>query len=261
MLNHDDFLDHIEWLLNEGETDRATALCRKGLRRFPKDQQLWYLLGDSLLDSGKLSQAEEAFKNASEIKSDWALPLAKRAETLAAMGQTRKAEGLALKSYSMDRDNPYTNFVRAILYELAGEYDIALFFYRRAERLDPEAYFAPVVVNHEEFMEAFEVAREQLKDSSLDLGDLDEIRWLVLERVDEEIPELKRVSPMAPCHFVATDDGRDVDDEFLEDDLDIPREPRVVELGFVFKRNILRVCRNKEDLYTQIYLCLLEELE
>ena len=259
MLDRDELLEHVEWLLNEGEAERAWALCKRGLRRYPRDAELWVYMGDSLVDSDRLKDADRAFRRAADLKSDWAIPVAKRAEVQLITGHLRRASNLADRSHELDRDLPHASYVKAICAELMDEHDVAHFWYRRAQRLNQDRYFAPPRVSHEQFIKEFHAALEHLRDGGLFAQMIATTRWEVLPKVETSRTELAEVSPMAECHFVLAE-GDSVGEEASELQPGDEAQP-LVTVGYVFAGNIVRNCRNEEDIYTQIYVCLLEELE
>lgn len=251
--DRDELLEHVEWLLNEGEPERAWMLCKRGLRRFPKDPELWFCLGDSLLESGRFASSDKAFRRACELRPGWAFPMAKRAESLLMLGRVRKAAELAEQAHETDRDLPHSSYVKAIIHDVEGDDDAAYFFYRRAQRLSPDDYFAPAQVPYERFMKEFDASLKHLHSACCMTEQIESTRWLVLERVDHSIPELKKLQPMALCHLETGPVPADAEDG--------PGALPPIETGFIFRRNIARICRTPDDISTQIYFSVLDELE
>lgn len=250
--DREELLEHVEWLLNEGEPERAWLLCKRALRRFPRDAHLWFYLGDSLLDSGRYVAADKAFKRSADLRPQWAFSVAKRAEAHLMLGNMDLARDYADKAHAQDRDLAHASYIRAIVYELDGAQDTAHFFYRRAHRLNPDDYFAPVRTTRRHFKREMALAIQHMKDSNVTLASITDTRWLLLDRPDHRIPELADVSPLA-CSFLVACSEQSED----EDDVGLRR----VETGFIFRRNIERLCRAFEDVYTQIYVSILDELE
>jgi tetratricopeptide (TPR) repeat protein len=246
VLDRDELLEHVEWLLNEGEAERAWMLCKRGLRRYPKDGELWLFLGDSLFDSDRLQEADRAFRRVAEIEPAWAIPFAKRAEVHLMLGNVQRAREMVDEAYKRDPDLPHASYVRAICYELEGNLDTARFFYHRSRHLQPDQYFPPVPCTNELFAESFDAALAHLLDVDAFARSLTHTNWVVCDAVDREDPALKGVSPMMYC--------------FLVPDQADAEEPQVVT-GYVFRRNILRECRTMDDVDTQIYVSIMDELE
>lgn len=253
VLERDKLLEHVEWLLNEGESEKASTLCRRGLRRFPRDPELWHFMGDSLFDSGRLAQAERAFRTASELRPEWSEPVAKRAEVLLTMGRVKDAWRFAKKSHDLDRDQPHASFVLAVCNDLSGLNGIAHFWYRRAHRLDPEDYWIPLHVEAEKFQTELDLAIQDIKNTRIPDETLEETVWELCDRVDIDDPAMAKVSPVAFCFFELSEGPTAEEGE--------PPEQVRIKKGYVFRNNILRVCRASDDLYTQIYVAVLDELE
>jgi len=251
--DRDELLEHVECLLNEGEPERAWMLCKRGLRRFPKDPELWFCLGDSLLESGRFGSSDKAFRRACELRTNWAFPMAKRAEALLMQGRVRKAADLAELAHEADRDLPHSSYVKALIHDVEGDEGAAYFFYRRAQKLSPDEYFAPARVSYERFMKEFDAALKHLNSACCMTEQIEGTRWLVLERVDHSIPELKKLQPMALCHLETKPAPENTEDG--------PSELPLIETGFIFRRNIERICRTADDICTQIYFSILDELE
>ncbi len=249
MLEQEEILQQVEWLLSEGEPEKASQLCRRGLKRYPRNHELWLLLGDSLLDSGLPSQADRAFKNASEIRKHWSLPLAKRAEALLMEGRLRFARTLSNRAYETDRDCAHSTYLKGMILDVEGRWDVARFFYYRAARLDPEGYFPPVAIAFEKFSSlALEVL--EVLGTSPGMKVIRNTRWEILPEVEPQRSEMKDVSPIAPCVILHGEPGEP------EDILDHSEAWR----GFIFWRNVIRQCRTVDELKEHLILVLQEEL-
>lgn len=246
MLDRDELLEHVEWLLNEGEAERAWMLCKRGLRRYPKDAELWLFLGDSLFDSDRLNEADRAFRRVAEIEPEWAIPFAKRAEVHLMLGNVQRAREMVDEAYKRERDLPHASYVRAVCYELEGNDEVANFFFHRARRLQPEQYFPPVPCSDEEFQSCFDAAMEHLLGVDAFARAMKDSEWTIADGVDRDQQDLKSVSPMMFCLLVPEPDDAE--------DLRVAR-------GYVFRKNILRECRTAEDIDTQIYVSVMDELE
>ena len=246
VLDRDELLEHVEWLLNEGEAERAWMLCKRGLRRYPKDAELWLFLGDSLFDSDRLGEADRAFRRVAEIEPEWAIPFAKRAEVNLMLGKVQRAREMVDEAYKRERDLPHASYVRAVCYELEGNDEVANFFFHRARRLQPDQYFPPVACTHDEFQGCLDAAMEHLLGVDAFARALENTQWTVTDVVERTAPDLKSVSPMMFC--------------FLVPERSEAEDPKVLR-GYVFRKNILRECRTTEDIDTQIYVSVMDELE
>jgi len=253
LLDRDELIEHVEWLLNEGENKQARKLCQSGLRRYPRDAELWMYMGDSLIDSEETSEADRAFRRAAEIRPHWAVPWAKRAEVQLLRGNFGQACRMVDRAHELDRDLGHASHLKAICCDLEGRSDEGRFWYRRAQRLQPDHFFCPPKVSPERFQQELDCALEHLDRADAFAPAIRSTRWVVLERTADAPPDVARIDPLASVVLLAAVDGAAGQGPELS-------EP-VVETGYIFKPNILRECRTADDIYTQLYVCILEELE
>ena len=233
----DEVLDRVDWLLEEGEPDKARRLCRRVIRKHAKDERLWIAYGDSLSEAGRFREALKAYERGADLVPSWALAQAKRAEALLEVGRVTEAEGAVEAALELDRDDGHASFVRAMVFEFLGKDDLGDFWYRRAAKLDLENYFRPHRTTWDRFRVAVSEAVSMLPpQAARALGG----RKL---RVRELPSRTSRGSEsiLRMCEIV-----RGVDDE-------------EGSRTYLYRRNIERVCRDQFDLVEQIYLTLLNE--
>jgi len=247
-------IEHLEYLLNEGEPERAWNLCRRGLRRYPRDPDLWLFLGDSLVDSRRLVDADKAFRKAVELRPDWGIPLAKQAEVQLMEGNLERAVRLAEEAHELDRSLAHASYLKGICLELAGQEDGSAFWYHRAHRLQPEQYFVPARISQQRFTAEFVDVLDGLRQQGI-IGDgLDQGSWTVLDRVDPDNPDLAGVSLLSFCHLVKKPGSRRRGGR-------VRRDAAWVERGYLFRRNNIRECRTPDDLNMQLYVAISDEFE
>jgi len=252
--DRDDLLDQVQVLLDEGKPERASALCRRGLRRYPRDADLWFSLGDSLFEEGRIPQADKAFRRAIEHRPGWGLAVGRRAETSLWLGRLLRARNLVDEAYELERDLPFTSWLKAVFADVRGESGEAVFWYMRASRLDPETYFVPPQVSESDFLIAFAEAARHLVESPAVKTALQGTKWVVLDRVESGLPALRDCPPPAGCYLIPADESGP------PDEASGVVHPEITT-GYVFRRNMLRLCRTAEDLSTQIYLAVMDDLQ
>jgi tetratricopeptide (TPR) repeat protein len=233
----DEVLDRVDWLLEEGEPEKARRLCRRAIRQHGKDERLWIAYGDSLSEGGRFREALKAYERCVELAPDWALAQAKRAEALLEVGQVDEAEGAVEAALALDRDDGHASFVRAMVYEFLGRDDLADFWYRRAARQDTENYFRPHRTTWEHFSAAAGEAVSMLPAQAARALGGPKLRVRELpSRASRGAESILRM-----CETVrAVGDGEGA-------------------RTYLYRRNIERVCRDQFDLVEQIYLTLLNE--
>lgn len=254
MLDRDELIEHLEFLLNEGEPERAWNLCRRGLRRYPRDPDLWLFLGDSLVDSRRLVDADKAFRKAAELRSDWGVPVAKRAEVQLMEGNLEPAVRLADSAHDLDRNLAHASYLKGICRELAGQEEEAGFWLHRAHRLQPDQYFLPARIAPQRFMAEFVDVLDGLRQQGIIGESLDLAKWEVCDHVDADNPDLVGISLLSYCHLVKKGGVRRRGGRSK-------REVAPVEKGYLFRRNNIRECRTPEDLNVQLYVAISDEIE
>ena len=233
----DEVLDRVDWLLEEGEPDKARRLCRRAIRQHPKDERIWIAYGDSLSEVGRFRDALKSYERGSDLAPKWALAWAKRAEALLEVGRITEAEDAVASALDMDRDDGHASFVRAMVLEFLGLDDQADFWFRRAARLDADNYFRPHRTTWDHFRAAAGKAVAMLPTQAAKALGGRKLRVRELPSRTSRGTE----SVLRMCEAVRPSDGED--------------GPRI----YLYRRNIERVCRDRFDLVEQIYLTLLNE--
>ncbi len=247
-------MEHLEFLLNEGEPERAWNLCRRGLRRYPRDPDLWLFLGDSLVDSRRLTDAEKAFQKVVELRPEWGVPVAKQAEVRLMEGDIQAAMRLASEAHDLDASLAHASHLRGICSELSGQEDEATFWFHRARHLQPEHYFVPARITSQRFQTEFMDVLDGLRQQGIIDEGLDHSKWEILDKVEPENPDLAGVSLLSFCHVVRKPAGRRRGGRASRDGGPVVR-------GYLFRRNNIRECRVPEDLNVQLYVAISDELE
>jgi len=238
----DELLDRVDWLLEEGEPDKARRLCRRGIRQHAEDERIWIAYGDSLSEGGRFREALKAYERGAELAPCWALAQAKRAEALLEVSRVEDAEEAVDAALALDRDDGHASFVRAMVYEFLGKDDLADFWYRRAARQDVDNYFRPHRTTWDRFSAAAAEAVSMLPPQAERALGGSKIRVRELpSRTSRGIESILRM-----CETVGRTGASTSDDD------DGPRT-------YLYRRNIERVCRDQFDLVEQIYLTLLNE--
>lgn len=236
-LSVDEVLDRVDWLLEEGEPDKARRLCRRAIRQHGREERLWIAYGDSLSEGGRFREALKAFERGAELAPSWALAHAKCAEALLEVGRVEAAEESVSLALALDRDDGHASFVRAMVHEFMGRDDLADFWYRRAARLDGDNYFRPHRTSWERFSAAAGEAVSMLPPQATRALGGRKLRVRELpSRTSRGLESILRM-----CETV-----RGTGEE---------EGPRT----YLYRRNIERVCRDRHDLVEQIYLTLLNE--
>lgn len=251
MLERDKLIEHVEGLLNDGKPEKARDLCKRWLKKYPRDADVWLWLGNALFNANRLTEAERTYQRACELRPNWAPPLSNRAHVWALRGQISKAKALAEQAYVLDRDDPHTSYVKALCLDLERNDAEATFWYHRAFRLCPESYFPPASMNKQDFRRKFHSVLRALKEDPDIARFMGKAKWIVKDLVDPNIPDLNEISPVVCCHMVTQEVWSDEEGSV---------EERILLRGYVFRKNILRQCRSVTEVYDRIRMCIIEEM-
>ncbi len=260
MLKREDYLEHAEWLLNEGDPERASDVCRRGLRRFPRDHELWCLLGDTLVESGHYPEADRALRTASQLKKDWAVPLAKRAEVLLMLGKFKRAKAICDLAYDQDPNSALTSFMKGILLDVTGQSEVAHFFYRRASKLDPAMYRKPFMVKQGTFDRVAQEAIKEVVATPWGQAKLTHATWTILDCIDVKNPDFAGHAPLFGC-YLATESAAAA---AAPTKRRIPKKTSAtveVSRAYIIRTNVMRAAETEAHLPLQISLAISEALE
>jgi len=254
-------LDDAEVALADGRFDDAEKNCRAVIALEARNTDAWFLLGETLRDTGRLEEAEGAYRfvvlNASE--SDEARQRALAAESWAALSGTlleqlrwdeaRKAANRAL------RENPNSAegaWVRAILRERRADYAGATRDYLRAWRVDPAGYPLPIPLDDETVDDIVVECLEQFHPSLRSF--LANVVILLEEVPSQELLE-QYDPPAAPTHILGYFSGTSLQERSLEDPWS--NLPGAIVL---FRRNLSRYARDRDELIQELRITIFHEV-
>lgn len=124
--------------LIEERTGRAEALLLGGLEKFPREQELWLLYAEVLMQGGEFEKALAAFETAIEIGPDHP-EYRNAAGTLASqLGDEQTAELHWTAGQNMDKADPRFPFYLAQIQRAEGRVDEARLNLVRATHLNPD---------------------------------------------------------------------------------------------------------------------------
>lgn len=245
-------IEQIYDALDAGDASAALRAVRGALEaETTADPVLHFLAGVALMELdrpldavGDLRRAVELDPDDAEFRSNLALALFLACDF---PGASREA----VRALEADPGLPDAHHVRALTLEREGRWDEADEHFRRAQKIDPDAFTAPRRISREEF-EA-EVARAAELLSEKFRRYLDEIAVTVEDLPAEEIlcDETPPLDPELLGLFVGT--ALDQRSAFSPGG-ELP--PRIL----LFKRNLERVYPQREELVEQIARTLHHEL-
>lgn len=236
-------------LLDDGETPRARAAIDSLLRRRPGHPDLRIVDAGVALDEGDAEAALEALTGA-ERSADPALFFHLRALAhyeLAAFDKAR-ADGERAVAIHPDLAEAFDLLARAS--EHLGDREAMARYAAEAEAIDPESFPKPLAVSDDEFDAVVKESLAEMPDEVR--RHLDEWPVLVeaLPRREVLIAESPPLSPDLLGLFV----GRDLMNRSVSGPADPPGAI------FLFRRNLLRMCRDREELKQEIRVTVRHEV-
>ena len=121
----------------EGQLDEAGTLCRKILKRMPREPNALHLMGVVHLMNGQREDAAEMLKRAAETDRDNAEIHSNLGSALRACGQLDDAESSYRRSIELRPGHAQAYFNLGNLFREQGRIDDAMIQYRRACEVDP----------------------------------------------------------------------------------------------------------------------------
>jgi predicted Zn-dependent protease with MMP-like domain len=249
MASRDERMD-LGWdLLEQGEYEAAAEAAEALLEEEPDDVEALFLAGSALFEAGDDDEASVRLRRALELDPS-NLPACL---TLAALHYERcrfpEATLLVDRVLRDNPDNAYAHYLRGLLHDMGGRIDLGDASFQEASRLDPEHYPVSPSVPRAEFdravEEAFAAVPQEFRDR---VGHLP----ILVEEVPSEdlLGTLEDPAPDLLGLFVGTPLTEKTHHE----------TPRVPDAIYLFKRNLERACRDRDDLVEEIGVTLLHEI-
>lgn len=257
MHSHYETLDETEWarvdqiheLLEEGELEAARRALDELLRRRPEHPDLRVEDAELKLEEGEPDEALAALRGA-ERSADPARYFYLRGAAYHELSRFAEAEADLLRSLAVHPGNPMAHELLSRSRDHLGDAKGAAEASEAAAELDPENFPEPLEVSDEQFDALVEQAVAELPAKVR--ARLEEIPVLVqalptTEMLGEERPPL---SPDLLGLFV----GRHI---FAQLPTAVPGAPGAI---FLFRRNLLRACKDREELAKEIRVTVQHEV-
>jgi tetratricopeptide (TPR) repeat protein len=245
-----DLFEKIERALDTGDLKEALVLSHDGIKKFPKNPNIWALRAEALDELGEIYEAVDAYSRALKYAPDWGPGYSRRSSLHIETGNLESAKKDIERSLALNNRDPEALFNLAIIHELDGNEVGARSMYRKSCQVDPYTYFMPVRVSHEVFKELLSVAIENMP------SDFREYLSYVSVAV-HDLPERNRregwnrINPLTTVEII----GEPVPEKFFNDPWF--HFPAIIIL---YKKNLERSCRNTAELISEIQSSLLDEI-
>ncbi len=236
-------------LLDQGEVERAREAVDALLRARPGHPDLRIVDAAVCLDEGEPQRALEVLRGA-ERSADPALFFHLRAVSHFELVRLESARDDALRAVAVNPDLAEAHDLLARIYEHLGAPDSAREHAAEAQAIDPAAFGPPLEVPDGEFDTLVEESLKELPEPVRQK--LDEVPVLI-----EDLPSRHMLTaedpPLVPDLL-----GLFVGRHLLErSHLDLPGTPGAI---FLFRRNLLRVCVDREELKREVRTTVRHEI-
>ncbi|HYM81778.1 MAG TPA: metallopeptidase family protein [Candidatus Limnocylindria bacterium] len=241
--------DHVWTLLEEGKIERARIEIDALLAERPEQPDVRIVEAAVSLDEGRADRALAALAGA-ERSADPAFFFHLRGAALYELVRLEEARGDAERALAIQPDQAETHSLMARIVEFLGDAEAAELHARTAEELEPEGFPPALDVGDEEFDRLVE---ESLRELPAEVRKhLDELPVLVQplpprEALTAEQPPL---SPDILGLFI----GRHLMERQHDD---LPGAPGAI---YLFRRNLLRACTDREELAREVRVTVLHEV-
>ena len=250
-------LNRAELLIEElGEFSHALELCDEllsGRVELPRPDrafqaEVYYLKSKALFYLDDLEGAVFLVRRAIKAGADQPVYRAFEGQLLFELGRLDEARRVLDQAVAQDPDSPHAVYHLSLVMERQGDDEGAEPFFARANALDPHHYPIPVRVTQEVFDAAVDEALANLPRSIREY--IENVPVLVEDWPSLEMVLRENVSPQILGLFIGvprtaagpTQQATDLD--------------RVM----IFKRNLEKICLDKEDLIDQIQITVRHEI-
>lgn len=252
-----DTLTETEWervqriwdLLEDGEIERARIELDDMMRRREKHPDLKIVDASIAIDEGEPRRALEALTGA-ERSADPALFFHLRGLALFLLARFDEARDDAARALAVHPEMGEAHELMSRVLEHLGDEEGARRHSEEASEIDPEAFPLPLEVSDEEFDALVEASLKELPPPVR--KHLAEIPVLIEPLPAREVldPERSMLGPDLLGLFV----GRDLMSRRHDD---LPASPGAI---YLFRRNLLRVCHDREELAKEIRITVQHEV-
>jgi predicted Zn-dependent protease with MMP-like domain len=252
-----DTLSETEWaqvnrtwdLLDEGKVDEARATVEELLRARPGHPDVRIVAAAVCLDEGEPAAALASLEGA-ERSADPALFFYLRAVAEFELIRFERARDDALRAVAVNRDLAEGHDLLARIGEYLGRPEEAREHAAAARAIDPVAFAGPLEMSEPEFASLVEESLKEL--STAFRRKLDEVPVIVDDLPRREV--LTAEDPPLPPDLLGLFVGRNL---LERSHLDLPGVPEAI---YLFRRNLLRACADREELMREVRITVRHEV-
>jgi predicted Zn-dependent protease with MMP-like domain/Flp pilus assembly protein TadD len=250
-------LNRAELLVEDlSEFEQAVALCDELLAGRPElprldrgtEGEVYYLKAKAVFYLDDLEGALFLVRRALKTSGDVAIYRSFEGQILFELGRFEDAKRCLDAAAAMDPEAAHAVYHLGLVLERLGMPDEAERAFAQANALDPERYPMPVEVDDVTFREAAAEAVDNLPRSIREY--VQDVPILVEDWPSRELLAAENVSPQILGIYIGTPRTE------AEPSLQVQDLTRVV----LFKRNLEKICRDRDDLIEQIQITVRHEI-
>ena len=250
-------LNRVELLIEEmGEFEHALELCDEllsGRPEFPRSDrgfqaEVYYLKSKALFYCDNLEGAIFLVRRA--IKSGYEQPVyrAFEGQILFELGNFDEARRVLDQAVALDPDSAHAIYHLALTLERTGHDDEAGSAFARANALDPAHYPIPVSSTDDEFKTAADEALANLPRSIREY--VENVPVLIEDWPSSEFVKRENLSPQILGVFMGVPRTEAL----------VSEQPTDLDRVILFKRNLEKICLDREELIDQIQVTVRHEI-
>lgn len=250
-------LNRVELLIEElGEFELALQACDElltGRPEFPRpdrsvQSEVYYLKSKALFYLDDLEGAIFLVRRAIKSGGDQPIYCSFEGQILFEVGRFEECRRVLEHALALDPDSAHVVYHLALVKERLGDSKEAAPLFERATALDPHQYLAPLEVSEEFFRDASSDAVDNLPRSIRDY--IENLPLLIEDFPSLDMIKCERVSPQLLGIFIGVP-RTNAEGSSQPEDLD-----RVI----LFKKNLEKVCQDREELVEQIQITIRHEI-
>ena len=250
-------LNRVELLIEEmGEFQHALDCCDELLAGQPDlprpdrsfQAEVYYLKSKALFYLDDLEGAIFLVRRAIKAGAEQPVYRPIEGQSLCERGRFEEARRVLDQAGALDPDSPHAVYHLALVAERLRDEELAESGFSRANALDPAHYPIPVSVEEDVFEEAVQEALSNLPRSIREY--VENVHVAVMDWPSDELLERENVSPQILGLF-----------------LGVPRtaaasshQPEDLDRVLIFKRNLEKICVDREDLIDQVQITVRHEI-
>ncbi|NNL64667.1 MAG: tetratricopeptide repeat protein [Myxococcales bacterium] len=250
-------LNRAELLIEElGEYEEALQLCDRllgGAAELPRldrtlEAEIHYLKSKACFYQEDLEGALFLVRRALQCGGDLAISLAFEGQILLELGRFEESRRSLETAVALDPESGHAFYHLALVLERLGEAATAERHFESANALEPDHYPLPAAVEDTFFRGAVAEALDNLPRSIREY--VEDVPVLVEDYPSDELIALEGVSPQILGLYIGTP----------RTEAGPTHQPLDVTRVILFKKNLEKICRDREELIDQIQITVRHEI-